>query len=113
MRIKNLTTGLTVSSNVETADTFSTRLFGLIPRKSLGGEEGLWLTPCTMIHMCFMSFAIDAVFVDKALNVVYLIQDFKPWQFSKYVGNAIGVIELPAGHTKGRINIGDKLEFTK
>lgn len=112
MIIFNKTKNLAVSAAAGRADTFSTRLLGLIPRKSLGAEEGLWLEPCAMIHMCFMRFAIDAVFLDKDLRVLRIIAGFKPWRFSPWVYGARGVLELPAGRSAGRLEPGDQLEFT-
>lgn len=111
MRILNKTRNLQVSSAAGRADTFTTRLFGLIPRRSLGSDEGLWLEPCAMIHMCFMRFPIDAVFLDKELKVIRVLRDFKPWRFSPWVLGARGVLELPAGRCAGRLEEGDTLEF--
>ena len=111
MLVFNKTKNIAVSAAAQRADTFSARLFGLIPRHSLGAEEGLWLEPCAMIHMCFMSFAIDAVFLDKDLRVLRLIEDFRPWKFSPWVCGARGVLELPGGRAAGRLAAGDLLEF--
>ena len=111
MIVFNRTKNASVSLAAGRADTFSSRLFGLIPRRSLGAEEGLWLEPCAMIHMCFMSFAIDAVFLDKGLKVLRVIENFRPWRFSPWVRGARGVLELPAGRAVGRLRPGDLLEF--
>ena len=111
MIIFNKTKNLAVSGAAGRADTFSTRLFGLIPRKSLGAEEGLWLEPCSMIHMCFMRFAIDAVFLDGEMKVLRVLENLGPWRFSPWVYGARGVLELPAGRCAGRLAEGDTLEF--
>ena len=111
MKVFNKTRNLQVSSAAGRADTFVTRLFGLIPRRSLGTEEGLWLEPCAMIHMCFMRFSIDAVFLDRDLKVLRVLHGLKPWSFSPWVFGARGVFELPAGRCEGRLEEGDTLEF--
>ena len=111
MKVFNSTKDLQVSAFAGRADTFSTRLFGLIPRRFLGEDEGLWLEPCAMIHMCFMSFAIDAVFLDRDLKVLRVIENLKPWRVSPWVFGARGVLELPAGRCRGRVEEGDLLEF--
>jgi uncharacterized membrane protein (UPF0127 family) len=111
MKIFNRTTNLQVSGEAARAETFSTRLLGLIPRRGLGEEEGLWLEPCAMIHMCFMTFPIDAVFLDKDLKVLRVLENFKPWRFSPWVPGARGVLELPPGRCAGRVRPGDALEF--
>lgn len=111
MQILNKTRNLQVSAAAGRADTFTTRLFGLIPRRSLGAEEGLWLEPCAMIHMCFMRFPIDAVFLDREGKVLRVLHNFQPWHFSPWVRGARGVLELPAGRSAGRLEAGDILEF--
>ncbi len=111
MIVFNTTKDTIVSGAAARADTFAARLFGLIPRRYLGAEEGLWLEPCAMIHMCFMSFAIDAVFLDRGLKVLRVIENLKPWRFSPWVRGARGVLELPAGRGAGRVAEGDILSF--
>lgn len=111
MKVFNATRGLQVSAAAGRADTFSTRLFGLIPRSGLGEEEGLWLEPCAMIHMCFMRFPIDAVFLGEGGRVLRVLENLKPWRFSPWVPGARGVLELPAGRCAGRVAAGDTLEF--
>ena len=111
MEIFNKTRNSAISGAAGRADTFMTRLLGLIPRKSLGAEEGLWLEPCAMIHMCFMSFPIDAVFLDRGLKVLRIVENMKPWSFSPWVHGASGVLELPAGRCHNRLAEGDFLEF--
>jgi hypothetical protein len=111
MQVFNTTKGLPVSAEAARADTFSTRLFGLIPRASLGEEEALWLEPCAMIHMCFMRFAIDAVFMDRDGKVLRVTANLRPWRFSPWVAGARGVLELPSGRCAGRVEEGDLLEF--
>jgi len=112
MIVFNKTKNSHVSASAQRADTFSARLFGLIPRQGLAAEEGLWLEPCAMIHMCFMNFSIDAVFLDKELKVLRIIENFRPWRFSPWVRGARGVLELPAGRSAGRLGPGDSLEFS-
>lgn len=111
MKVFNKTRGLAVSVSASRADTFSSRLFGLIPRGSLGEEEGLWLEPCAMIHMCFMRFPIDAVFLGRDMKVLRVLPGLRPWAFSPWVHGARGVLELPAGRCAGRVEEGDLLEF--
>ena len=111
MKVLNVTRGGQVSAAAGRADTFASRLFGLIPRRDLGPEEGLWLEPCAMIHMCFMNFPIDAVFLDGDLKVLRVMEELRPWSFSPWVRGARGVLELPAGRCAGLVGEGDLLEF--
>ena len=111
VKVVNSSTGMEISAEVEIADTFMSRFLGLMPRKSLGDEEGLLLDPCNSIHMFFMSFPIDAVFLDKDNKAVFILENFKPWKISPFVKNAKTTLELPAGRCKGRINVGDTVKF--
>ncbi|MDQ7773733.1 MAG: DUF192 domain-containing protein [Elusimicrobiales bacterium] len=101
--------GLVIADRAEKAETFRTRLLGLIPRKSLAAGEGLWLEPCTGIHTCFMSFPIDAVFLDRDLKVLRMERCMRPWRLSAFVEDARSVLELPSGGAAGLAE-GDELE---
>lgn len=109
--LKNKTTGKTISKNIKICNTFMTRLVGLMGRKSLDGDEGIYLDPCNQIHMFFMKFAIDVVFVDRDLRVVHITGAIKPWRISGYYSKARAAFELPAGFSLGVINKGDILEL--
>lgn len=111
MKIRNKTRNLDVSGRAVLADTFFTRLFGLIPSKGLSGDECLVLTRCAMIHTCFMRFPIDAVFIGEDLRVVGVLEHFRPWRFSKYYGGAFYTAEFRAGFAAGKFSPGDQLEF--
>ena len=108
----NITKNLALVSGVQKADTLITRLLGLIPRRTLGSEEGLWLEPCAMIHTCFMSFPIDAVFLDSNRRVVKVCRGLKPWRCSPWVCGAQSVLELASGASEGRVEAGDILEIS-
>ena len=112
MIVFNKTKNTQVASEVLRADAFVTRLLGLIPRKAIGPEEGLWLEPCAMIHTCFMRFPIDAVFLDSGLRVVKVCRDLKPWRCSPWARGAQSVLELASGTSQGRIDAGDTLEIS-
>jgi uncharacterized protein len=90
-------TNVKMPFSIKKADTFSTRLKGLMFRKKPLENEGLWISPCNSIHMCFMHFPIDAVFIDKQNNIVHLVENLQPWRMVMPVKGAHSVIELPAG----------------
>lgn len=98
-----------VSRKVEKADTFWTRLRGLLGRRGLPPGHGMWLVPGAMIHTWFMAFAIDAVFLDPGLRVVRVIT-LPPWRLSPWVRGAASVLELPRGAAKD-VRPGDELEI--
>jgi hypothetical protein len=72
-------------------------------RPALPSGGGLWLPDSNGIHMMFMRFPIDAVFVgrpgsDGSRPVVALRRALRPWTgIVWYVRGAHGVLELPAG----------------
>jgi len=73
------------------------RMRGLIGSLPLSPGQGLWITPCNGIHMMFMSFPIDVVYLGSDLRVVGLDEDMRPWRLGRFVRGAQSVIELPAG----------------
>lgn len=89
---------------IEKADTFFKRLIGLIGRKKLAKGQGLWIVPCNSIHMLFMSFAIDAVFIDKNRRIKKICRNLKPWIGFAICLGAWGVLELNAGEAS-RLNL--------
>ncbi len=76
---------------------------GLMGRHELRAGEGLWLPGTNGIHMLFMRFAIDAVFVarpgaDGARRVLAIKAGLRPWTGIVWlVRGAHGVLELPTG----------------
>lgn len=85
-----------LASQVCLADSFGTRLKGLMFRKSLEPGEGLLLKDCSDIHCCFMRFPIDAVYLDTQMTVVGK-QTLPPWRLGKHFPGAKHVLELNAG----------------
>lgn len=110
VHIENLTRGTVVARAAEVADTFLTRLVGLLGRESLGEGQGLLIWRCTMIHMFGMRFPIDAVFVDDGMVVIGLVESIAPNKVSRYYPRAAGVIELPVGSIERSLcTLGDQL----
>lgn len=89
------TSGRTLLDNVRVADTFFTRLFGLMLHDELGPDEGMLFPRCSSIHMFFMSFSIDAVFLNTEKEVVKVVSSLKPWRIS-WCRAASSVLEGPA-----------------
>ncbi|WP_202080612.1 DUF192 domain-containing protein [Caldalkalibacillus salinus] len=82
---------------VHKCDTFTCRLKGLMFRKQPLEQEGLWLIPCNAIHMFFMSFPIDVLFLDKKQKIVKTVSRIKPWKTQGKVKEAHSALELPEG----------------
>lgn len=73
------------------------RARGLLGRTSLEAGEGIVIAPCGSVHMMFMRFSLDVVYVDKSGAVVKAVSDLRPWRFSLGGKGAHVAIELPAG----------------
>lgn len=82
------------------ADTFVTRLVGLMFRRALPPATGLLLAPCNSVHMCFMRFAIDVIYIDKGYNIIKVVNSLKPWIGLSMCGKAWAVLEMNAGEAE-------------
>jgi uncharacterized membrane protein (UPF0127 family) len=106
---------------VDVADSWLARLRGLIGRSSLAPSEGLYFPGTNGIHMLFMRFAIDCVFVRPTgqegpeHEVVAVKSNLRPWTgVVWFVRRARGAIELSAGSAaQAGINVGDRLRLVK
>lgn len=88
--------GVLVAERVEVADTAFARFMGLMFRRELPPGHGLAIRPCKSIHMFFMRFPLDVVFVDGEGRVVRVLDSIRPWRASSFVRGARAAIELPA-----------------
>lgn len=97
VQVVNTTTGETLAERAELADSFVARFLGLQGRKSLPEGAGLVLAPTSSIHMFFMRFAIDAVFINEAQRVTRVGRRLRPWSIGPFAPGALYCVELPAG----------------
>jgi uncharacterized protein len=88
--------GTQVCERCALADSAPTRLKGLLGRTRLEHGEGMLLKPAPAVHTWFMRFPIDAVFLDRELQVVGVTPKLKPWRWARRTG-ARAVLELGAG----------------
>ena len=96
--VGNLTRGTIVASRVGVARSIPARTRGLMFARSLADDEGLLIDPCGSIHMFFMRFALDVLYVDQFDRVVRTQRGIKPWRVGPlYTRGAKYVIELPIG----------------
>ena len=83
---------------------------GLLGRSGLEPGEGLLLSdPFGTIHMFFMKFAIDAVFLTRDLEVVKIAAHLQPWRVA-HSNRGRRILELGAGEAERLgIGVGDRL----
>ena len=83
------------------ADSFATRFRGLMlrPRDFLSMGAGLLIAPCNSIHMMFMRFPIDVVYLAEDYTVVKVVRNVRPWiGISTCLKRGTwAVLELPIG----------------
>jgi uncharacterized protein len=102
---RNVTRGTELAADLEVASSLWGKFKGLMGRASLAPDAGLWLPDSNGIHMMFMRFPIDAVFLDKPdpadggrRRVVGVNRALRTWiGLVPYVRGAHGVLELPVG----------------
>jgi len=111
----NQTRQTSLATELAVADTHWTRLRGLL---GLGADDfrngsGLWIVPCHGVHTLGMSFAIDVVYLDRALTVIDVRAAVPPWRFTPVRYAAASVLELPC-HTAAQTKtaLGDTIVIT-
>ena len=92
------------------ADSFTTRFAGLMFKKNLPPVTGLLLAPCNSVHMCFMCFAIDVVYLDKDYSIIKVVKNLRPWIGLSMCNKAWAVLEMTAGEAERcGLEVGRKL----
>ena len=82
------------------ADTFLTRLAGLMFRKKLPQRTGLLLAPCNSVHMCFMRFEIDVIYLDKEFKIIKTVKNLRPWLGLSMCSKACATLEMNTGEAE-------------
>ena len=109
-RLRDVASGTVLADRIRPAHTHWTRLRGLLGTAPLTAPEGLWLKPCRQVHMFWMRYAIDVVFLDAELRVVHTVAALAPGTVSPKVAAATSVLELAAGViADAGIRIGSRL----
>jgi len=104
----NQDSGEKVVAHLLPATSMTARMRGLLGRKDLPLDTGLWIRPCRSIHMWFMRFPIDAAFLDDELRVLKIVRGLRPWQLAFAPRRTRSVLETAAGglaelHTGSRL----------
>lgn len=105
---------------LDVADSFAKKLRGLIGRSTPDVGKGLYFPGSNSIHMLFMAYPIDCVFVapvggaDAEIHeVIALSPNLRPWTgVVWFVRRAKGTIELAAGGAAhAGLSVGDRLRL--
>jgi uncharacterized protein len=115
---RNRTRATELASDVELGTSLWAKFMGLMGRPPLAPGTALWLPDSNGIHMMFMRFPIDAVFLGRAdpsgaRPVVSMHRDLAAWTgLVPLVRGAHGVLELPVGTIDASATqVGDLIEL--
>ncbi len=108
--VYNKTKETFLAFRVHVADSIVGRLIGLLGRRSLRPDGGVWIVPANAIHTIGMLFSFDVVMIDKDFKVVCVKELVRPFRVILPKLRAESVIELPAHAIfRSRTQIGDEL----
>jgi uncharacterized membrane protein (UPF0127 family) len=111
----NQTRGTVLCDSLQPAETLTAKTRGLTGHDQLAPGTGMLFSssaalPIMWMHMFFMRFAIDIVFLDRDGKVLKIDADLKPWRVSSIVIGARNALELPAGSAKSSgTQVGDQV----
>lgn len=112
MQVLNESRNTSLGDRVRRASSLVDRTVGLLSTAALHPGEGLWIERSPSIHMFFMRYPIDAVFVDKDQRVTKVVHDLKPWRVVSWARGARDCLELPAGTARAtNTQVGDQLRL--
>jgi uncharacterized membrane protein (UPF0127 family) len=102
--------GAELGTRIGVANTFWTRLRGLLRHPPLDTGEGLLLKPCQAVHMYGMKQALDVAFLGSDGSVLAVYHELRPGQRSRYHRRARQALELPVGTLRSTdTRVGDRL----
>lgn len=116
---RNVTRDADLATSLEVASSLWAKFMGLMGRGDLPPGAGLWLPASNGIHMMFMRFPIDAVFVGRPAPgsgerpVVAVHPNLAAWTgLVPFVRGADGVLELPVGTIEATgTHVGDAIRI--
>ncbi|MEM3421975.1 MAG: DUF192 domain-containing protein [Candidatus Hadarchaeum sp.] len=117
-RLVDETTGVTIARRVGLADGFFSRFKGLMLRRNFLPGEALFFTfrrtGRNSVHMFFVRFPIDLIYLGPDFRVVEIRTSLKPWRFHRSKAISSHLIELPAGTVdRLKVKLGDTIRLEK
>jgi uncharacterized membrane protein (UPF0127 family) len=110
--ITNATRGTTIGTRVRVASSMRDRIVGLLRTPEVIPGEGLLIERTSSIHMFFMPYPIDVLFVDRTGRVTRTVSRLRTWRVVWWARGARDCIELRAGALEGTgTQPGDQLAF--
>jgi len=84
MQVYNKTKQRLLASDLKVADTFYSRLKGLLGLKALESGSALWIKDCPSVHTFFMRFNIDVIFLNDKMQVTRVVENLPPWRCTRF-----------------------------
>lgn len=112
MQVYNKTKQRILASDLKVADTFYSRLKGLLGKKDLPQGTALWIKDCPSVHTFFMNFNIDVIFLNDQMQVTRVVKNLPPWRFTRFFQfRNKSCIELSSSHKiSDLVSTGDVLD---
>jgi uncharacterized protein len=108
-RVRRKADGAVICERCEIPESAFGRARGLLGRDGLESGAGMLIDRAGSVHMFFMRFAIDVVFLDRDWRVVSIRHELGPWRVAS-ARRAVAALELPAGAAaEAGIGVGDVL----
>ena len=108
--VYNKTRETFLAFRVNVADSVLGRLVGLLGRRSMQRDSGVWIVPGNVVHTIGMMFSFDLVLIDKNFKVVGLRELLHPFTITRPNFRAESALQLPAHSIFcSRTQIGDRL----
>lgn len=112
LKVINKRKDIVIGEKIELADTFLTRLKGLLGKEKLEEGQGIILAPCSAVHCLGMKFAIDVIFLNENKEVINIIENIQPGANGAKEKKAHFVLEVAMGVVGQKsIQIGDTFHW--
>lgn len=116
--MRNDTKGTVISNNLEMCSSAMSKSIGLMFSSSKRLEDNSLIFSFSSarrwsLHMWFVSYPIDVLFLDEMNSVVEIKECFRPFSFYKPQQEAMYIIELRAGAVKDSLtSVGDNIGWS-
>ena len=97
LRVVNARLDRELGTRIGMGDSWLARLRGMLGRPEPQAGEGLFLTPCSSVHMYGMRYPLDVAFLDRSGTVVAVYHSLAPGSRTRWHRNARHALELPSG----------------
>src|SRR3974377_777799 len=95
-RVRRAADGAVICERCEIPETAFGRTRGLLGREGLEPGTGMLIDRAGSVHMFFMRFPIDVVFLDRNRKVGRIVRGLRPWRAAG-ARKAVAALELPVG----------------